>query len=203
VHPWSLSRDVLQKAIGIIASSTGPLDSLKIISHLAEPTETVLSALEAIPSTLKSISKLALHAVSGSITNDILAGLPPILSQFAGLKSLTLFSKNNSDALHVAASLRTLAATWRATCVSLECVTFADATYVHHQSHGWVTPRDLAELLTVREQSLQHHTVELCKQEVALDYERRVVKGTRESTRVLTSELLQRQGGASVVTIAA
>jgi hypothetical protein len=74
---------------------------------------------------------------------------------------------------------------------------------VHHQSHGWVTTRDLAELLTVREQSLQHHTVELCKQEVALDYERRAVQGTRESTRVLTSELLQRQGGASVVTIAA
>ena len=69
VHPWSLSRDVLQKTMRIIASSTGPLDSLKIISHLAEPPETVLSALEAIPSTLSSISKLALHAVSGSITN--------------------------------------------------------------------------------------------------------------------------------------
>jgi hypothetical protein len=77
---------------------------------------------------------------------------------------------------------------------------------VHHQSHGWVTPRDLAELLTVHEQPLQHHTVELCKREVAVDYERRAVavQDTRESIRVLTSELdLQRQGCASVVTIAA
>jgi hypothetical protein len=96
--------------------------------------------------------------------------------------------------------MRPLAATWHATCVSLESVTFADATYVHHESHGWVTPRDLAELLTVREQAL--HAVEPCKREVTLDYERRAVQGTRESIRVLTSEL-GLQGGASVVTIAA
>jgi F-box-like len=68
VHPWSLNREVLQTTIRLIAFSKGPLDSLKIISHLAEPPETVLSALEAIPSSLNSISKLALHAVSGSIT---------------------------------------------------------------------------------------------------------------------------------------
>ena len=70
VHPWSLSPDVLQTTVRIIAFSKGPVDSLKIISHLAEPTETVLSALAVIPSSLNSISNLALHAVSGSI-NDV------------------------------------------------------------------------------------------------------------------------------------
>lgn len=70
VHPWSLNREVLQMAIRTIASSKGPLDSLRIISHLAESPETVLSAFEVIPTGLNSITKLALHAVSGSI-NDV------------------------------------------------------------------------------------------------------------------------------------
>jgi hypothetical protein len=69
VHPWSLSREVLQMAIRTIASSGGPLDSLRIISHLSESPETVLSAFEVIPTGLNSITKLALHAVSGSITD--------------------------------------------------------------------------------------------------------------------------------------
>jgi hypothetical protein len=60
---------VLQTTIRIIAFTKGPLDSLKIISHLAEPPETVLSALEAIPTGLNSITNLGLHAVSGSITD--------------------------------------------------------------------------------------------------------------------------------------
>jgi hypothetical protein len=69
VHPWSLNREVLQTTIRVISSSKGPLDSLKIISHLAEPTDIVLSSLETIPSGLSSITKFALHAVSGSITD--------------------------------------------------------------------------------------------------------------------------------------
>ena len=69
VHPWSLNRDVLQMAMRVIAYSKTPLDSLKIITHLSESPETVLSALEAIPAGLNSITKLALHAVSGSITD--------------------------------------------------------------------------------------------------------------------------------------
>lgn len=76
VHPWSLNREVLQTTIRIIAFSKGPLDSLKVISHLAEPPETVLSALEVIPTGLNSITKLALHAVSGSITDVRM--LPPL-----------------------------------------------------------------------------------------------------------------------------
>jgi hypothetical protein len=70
VHPWSLNREVLQMAIRTIASSKGPLDSLRIISHLAESPETVLSAFAVIPTGLNSITNLALHAVSGSI-NDV------------------------------------------------------------------------------------------------------------------------------------
>ena len=69
VHPWSLNREVLQTTISAVSSSTAPLESLKIISHLSEPTDIVLSSLEAIPSGLSSITKFALHAVSGSITD--------------------------------------------------------------------------------------------------------------------------------------
>ena len=76
VHPWSLNREVLQTTIQVISSSKGPLDSLKIISHLAEPTDIVLSSLETIPSGLSSITKFALHAVSGSITD--VSNTPPM-----------------------------------------------------------------------------------------------------------------------------
>jgi hypothetical protein len=78
VHPWSFNREVLQTTIRVISSSKGPVDSLKIISHLAEPTDIVLSSLETIPSSgLGSITKFALHAVSGSIT-DVSNKHPPI-----------------------------------------------------------------------------------------------------------------------------
>ncbi|KAI0305527.1 hypothetical protein B0F90DRAFT_1698752 [Multifurca ochricompacta] len=205
VHPWSLNREVLQTTIRIIAFSKGPLDSLRIISHLAEPPETVLSALEAIPSGLNSITKFALHAVSGSITEDILSGLPSILSQFTGLKSLTLFSKNKYDPLHTAASTRALATACHATCASLESVTFPGATYVHNRCYGWITLRDLAELLTAREQSLQHRVSEFCKREAPLDEKWCVVQSTRErGLGGLKSELgVERDGGVSVVVIAA
>ncbi|KAI9461226.1 hypothetical protein BJY52DRAFT_1260140 [Lactarius psammicola] len=152
VHPWPLNREVLQTTIQAISLSEGPLDSLKIISHLSEPTDIVLSSLETIPSGLSSITKFALHAVSGSITDDILSGLPPILSRFTGLSSVVLFSKNRYDALHTAAGSRALAEAWHAHCSSLERVTLPGATYVHNRNYGWITPRDLAELLETCEQ---------------------------------------------------
>lgn len=130
--------------------------------------------------------------------------MPPILSRFTALKSLTLFSKNKCDALHAAASTRTLAAKWHTTCASLESVTLAGATYVHNRSHDWVSLRDLAELPAAREQSLQHHAADLCKREASLDDERRAVEGAREPVHGLAPELsVQREGGASVVAIAA
>ncbi|KAI0302546.1 hypothetical protein BC826DRAFT_984931 [Russula brevipes] len=154
VHPWSLNREVLQTTIRIIAFTKGPLDSLKIISHLAEPPET------------------------GSITDDILSGLPPILAQFSGLKSLTLFSKNRTDALHAAAGTRTLVTAWHTTCTSLESVTLVGSTYVHNPAIGW------------------HRATEPCKREAALDNSR--------PGHGLTPELgSEREGGASVVAIAA
>src|SRR5260370_18434197 len=86
-------------------------------------------------------------------TQDILSGLPPILAQFSNLKSLTLFSKNKSDALHAAAGTRTLVAAWHAACASLESVTLVGTTLVHNRCYGWGTLRDLAELPTTREKS--------------------------------------------------
>lgn len=203
VHPWSLNREVLQTTIRVISSSKGPLDSLKIISHLAEPTDIVLSSLETIPSGLSSITKFALHAVSGSITDDILSGLPSILSRFTGLRSVVLFSKNKYDALHNAAGSRALAEAWHVHCSSLERVNLPGATYVHDRNYGWITPRDLAELLKTRGQpsALQHCAAESRKQEVATsqgDTGRVLVRGFK-------SELgMERNGsGASVVAVAA
>lgn len=196
VHPWSLSREVLQMSIRVISASKGPLDSLKIISHLSEPTDIVLSSLETIPSGLSSITKFALHAVSGSITDDILSGLPPILSRFTGLRSVVLFSKNRYDALHTAAGSRALAEAWHAHCSSLESVTLPGATYVHHRNYGWNTPRDLAELLETREQPTQpqHYAAAAAQGE----------KG-RVLLRGFKSDLgMERNGsGASMVAVAA
>jgi hypothetical protein len=96
--------------------------------------------------------------------------LPPILAQFSNLRSLTLFSKNKSDALQAAASARTLATAWHAACSSLESVTLAGTTLVHNRCYGgWVTLRELAELRMAREKSVQHRAGELCKREVALE----------------------------------
>jgi hypothetical protein len=125
-------------------------------------------------------------------TQDILTGLPPILAQFSDLKSLTLFSKNKSDALQAVASARTLATAWHAACSSLESVTLVGTTLVHNRRYGWVTSRELAELRMAREQSLQHRTGELCKREVVLDDGRQ--------GHGLSPELgVDREGGASSV----
>ena len=130
-------------------------------------------------------------------TQDILSGLPPILAQFSGLKSLSLFSKNRCDALHTAADPRTLVASWHATCTSLESVTLVAATYVHNKCIGWVTVRDLAELLMAREQSLQHRAAEMCKREVALE------DGSRRVHSLTSEHGVEREGGASIVAITA
>jgi hypothetical protein len=130
-----------------------------------------------------------------NVLQDILSGFPPILAQFSNLKSLTLFSKNKSDALHAAASTRTLATAWHAACASLESVTLVGTTLVHNRSYGWVTLRELAELRTAREQSLQHRTGELCKHEVVLHDGRRNLG--------LSPELGVEEGSASVVAITA
>jgi len=129
-------------------------------------------------------------------TQDIISGLPPILAQFSGLKSLTLFSKNRSDAMHTVPDPRVLAAGWHTTCASLESVTLGGATYVHNRGRGWVTLRDLAELLAAREQSLQQCAAEMCKHGAALE------EGRRHG--LPPSELgVEQKGGASVVAITA
>lgn len=123
--------------------------------------------------------------------------MPPILAQFSDLKSLTLFSKNRSDALHTAPDSRTLVASWHATCTSLESVTLVGATYVHNKCLGWVTLRDLAERLTAREQSLQHRAAEHCKREAALE------DGSRRVHSLTPEHGVEREGGAPFVAITA
>ena len=122
--------------------------------------------------------------------------MPPILAQFSGLRSLNLFTKKRSDALHTASDPHTLVASWHATCTSLESVTLVGATYVHNKCFGWVTLRDLAERLTKREQSLQHRAAEMCKREVALEEGRGVHSLTPEHG-------VEREGGASFVAVTA
>lgn len=69
VHPWLLNKEVLHTTIQIVSYSKGPLQSLQIISHLTGSAQSVLAALEVIPAGLNTLGNLALHAVSGSITN--------------------------------------------------------------------------------------------------------------------------------------
>jgi hypothetical protein len=95
--------------------------------------------------------------------------------------------------MHTVPDPRVLAAGWQATCASLESVTLAGATYVHNQGRGWVTQRDLAELLAAREQSLQQCAAEMYKHGAALEEGRRVHE-------LAPPELgVGRKGGASVV----
>ena len=130
-------------------------------------------------------------------SQDILSGLPPILAQFSDLKSLTLFSKNRSDALHTIADSRTLVASWHDTCASLESVTLVGATYVHNNCLGWVTLRDLAERLMACEQPLQHRAAEQCKREAVLE------EGSRHVHSLTPERGVDREGGASFVAITA
>ncbi|KAI0066250.1 hypothetical protein BV25DRAFT_1821175 [Artomyces pyxidatus] len=198
VHPWLLNKEVLQTTIQIVSYSKGPLHSLQIISHLTESAETVLAALEVIPSGLTSLANLALHAVSGSVTNELLAGLPPILAQFAGLKSLMLLSKNRYDALHDYAITRALAAAWHTHCASLECVSLPNATYVRNPKYGWVTLKDLERILVEREQALLQRERDVREREAALGEEQRMLEARErkleEQIRELKVELVG--GGA-------
>ena len=138
--------------------------------------------------------------MTDSLFQDILSGLPHILSRFTGLRSVVLFSKNRYDALHTAARSRALAEVWHARCSSLESVTLPGATYVHDRNYGWITPRGLAEMLEACEQPPQPHrrcAAESWKQELPPP-----PQGDRK--RVLLYGFKSDLGsGASVVAVAA
>ena len=79
-------------------------------------------------------------------------------------------------------------------------MTLPGATYVHDRKYGWITPRDLAELLETRGQpSLpQHCAAESRKATTQGDTGRVKVRGL-ESDRGME----RNGGGASVVAVAA
>ncbi|KAI0041008.1 hypothetical protein FA95DRAFT_1502008 [Auriscalpium vulgare] len=192
VHPWLLNAAVLETTMQIVGFSRGPVRSLQIISHLTEGAATVLEALECIPRSLGGLSNLALHAVSGSVTKELLDGLPPILAQFKSLRSLMLLSKNKSDALHDAALTPGLPALWASACTTLECVALPQATFVRNARYGWVTLQDLERLLADREQMLVHREREVREREEELQEEQRVLeereRRLEERVRVLRAE---------------
>ncbi|KAA1472918.1 hypothetical protein DENSPDRAFT_212398 [Dentipellis sp. KUC8613] len=173
VHPWLLNADILETIVQIMSYSKGPLRSLQIISHLTGPADIILNALAAVPKGLSGLEILALHAVSGSINNDLLVGLKPILAQLVSLKSLILISKNQYDAVHDHIITKTLASTWHAACASLECVSLPHATWVRNRKYGWVTLQDLERLLLEREQTLMDREKKVREREVVLDQEQR------------------------------
>ncbi|TFY66841.1 hypothetical protein EVG20_g4254 [Dentipellis fragilis] len=173
VHPWLLNADILETTVQIMSYSKGPLRSLQIISHLTGPADIILNALAAVPKGLSGLEILALHAVSGSINNDLLVGLKPILAQFVSLKSLILISKNQYDAVHDHIITKTLASTWHAACASLECVSLPHATWVRNRKYGWVTLQDLERLLLEREQTLMNREKKVREREEVLDQEQR------------------------------
>ncbi|EIM83066.1 uncharacterized protein STEHIDRAFT_171169 [Stereum hirsutum FP-91666 SS1] len=176
IHPFLFNEDVLSVTIRILSYSKGPLSSLQIISHLTETPETVLGALGTIPECLGSLSALALHAVSGSITNDFLSGLPPLLSAFTSLKSLVLLSKNRYDALHDHTITRHLPSTIHSTCSSLECVSLPNATYIRHKKYNWINILDLEKMLLEKEQVLMKREKEVKEREKVLAIGRRALE---------------------------
>ncbi|TFY80983.1 hypothetical protein EWM64_g3028 [Hericium alpestre] len=194
VHPWLLNEDMVATTMQILSYSRGPLQSLQIISHLTGTTESILGALGAIPTGLAALDSFALHAVSGSITNDLLLGFPPILARFTALKSLVLVSKNKYDAVHDHVLTKSLAASWHAKCASLECVSLPNATWVRNRRHGWVTLHELERLLHEREQALLNREKNVQKREASLDLEQRSLEERERQLEVQIRELRQELG---------
>lgn len=68
VHPWLLNEGLMTTTMKIMAFSTGPLNTLQIITRLNDTTSDVLASVGVIPRILSTLDSLAFHAVSGSIT---------------------------------------------------------------------------------------------------------------------------------------
>lgn len=68
VHPWLLNEGLMTTTMKIMTFSTGPLNSLQIISHFGESSGDVLAAVGVIPRIVSKLDSLAIHAVSGSVT---------------------------------------------------------------------------------------------------------------------------------------
>jgi hypothetical protein len=67
-HPWLFSEDLLATTMKILNFSSGPIESLQIVSHLADTTATTIGAVSVIPRIIPQLNFLALHAVSGAFT---------------------------------------------------------------------------------------------------------------------------------------
>lgn len=67
-HPWFFNEDIISTVAKILSYSSGPLQSLQLVSPVAEPASRVLAALGGIPQYLPDLSSLALHTVSGAVS---------------------------------------------------------------------------------------------------------------------------------------
>lgn len=66
-----------------------------------------------------------------------------VVSAFTSLRSITILSKNEADALHNPAFVMGLAAKWHTGCKTLESVSFPEGTWISNKKYGWVTLKDL------------------------------------------------------------
>jgi hypothetical protein len=161
-----LKDDILNTASNILSYSTGPLIALQIITYLSD-TQDALAALLTIPNNLPKLDSFAFCSSNGAITQvrnllpscdiysnhlqGLLDAFPDILSGFKCIRSLTLMSRNKSDALHDATFTATLASRWHKSCPSLQSISLAGSIWLHNSRHGWVTLGDLERLLRERQ----------------------------------------------------
>ncbi|OAX44129.1 hypothetical protein K503DRAFT_778732 [Rhizopogon vinicolor AM-OR11-026] len=142
--------DILNTASNILSYSTGPLTALQIITYLSN-TQDALAALMTIPKNLPTLDSFAFCSSHGAITQELLDAFPDVLSGFKCLRSLTLMSRNKSDALHDKIFTANLASKWHKLCPSLQSVSLAGSIWLHNSRHGWVTLGDLERLLRERQ----------------------------------------------------
>ena len=76
-------------------------------------------------------------------------------------------SKSNS-AVNDEVITKSLAGMWHGNCASLECVSLPNATWVRNPRHGWVTLKDLENILAEKEMAIVQREKEVHKREIEL-----------------------------------
>ncbi|KAG2079096.1 hypothetical protein BDR04DRAFT_1086169 [Suillus decipiens] len=146
LHHALFKDDILSTASNILSYSTGPLTALQVITRLSDM-PSALAALKAIAKNLPRLNSFAFYSSDGVVSQELLEAFPEFLSCFECLKSLTLMSRNKTDALHDKTFTAALASRWHTSCPSLQSISLAGSIWLHNPRHGWVTLADLERLL--------------------------------------------------------
>jgi len=158
-----LATDIMNTIMRILKFSKGEVRSLQIIVRLAEPRSArdISEALSVIPLVFPELDSFALHAASGAVTAEIIAGIENVLSGFQRLRSFLLLSRDDSDDLHNSAIVGGCASKWHSVCQALECVSLPGSVWIRNKRYGWITLHDLEQILSERRLALAEREAEL------------------------------------------